>query len=81
MISASEVANIIETAHLLLSAKNRRRLLAALNRAQSRKSQIQSRRMRLRTPKEIGNYFVCNKSGNQSFALTSPNSLSNGEGD
>jgi antitoxin YefM len=36
LIAASELASIAETAHLLRSPKNARRLLTALNRAQNR---------------------------------------------
>lgn len=36
LISASELAGLMETAHLLRSPKNAQRLLAALNRAVSR---------------------------------------------
>jgi antitoxin YefM len=37
LISADELSSLIETAHLLRSPKNAQRLLAALNRARSRK--------------------------------------------
>ncbi len=36
IISAGELSSIIETAHLLRSTKNARRLLTALNRSQAR---------------------------------------------
>ena len=36
LISADELVGLLETAHLLRSRKNAQRLLAALNRAQSR---------------------------------------------
>ena len=36
MIAADELASIVETAHLLRSEKNAKRLLAALSRARSR---------------------------------------------
>ena len=37
LVAADELSSLIETAHLLRSPKNARRLLAALNRARSRK--------------------------------------------
>jgi antitoxin YefM len=37
LVSADELSSLIETAHLLRSPKNAQRLLAALNRARSRK--------------------------------------------
>lgn len=37
LVSADELAGLLETAHLLRSPKNAERLLAAINRAQSRK--------------------------------------------
>jgi antitoxin YefM len=37
LVSASELNSLLETAHLLRSPKNARRLLAALKRAQERK--------------------------------------------
>ncbi|HEX5734734.1 MAG TPA: type II toxin-antitoxin system prevent-host-death family antitoxin [Blastocatellia bacterium] len=42
LISADELSSLIETAHLLRSPKNAQRLLAALNRARSRKLKPQS---------------------------------------
>lgn len=36
LVSADELASLLETAHLLRSPKNARRLLAAINRAQHR---------------------------------------------
>jgi antitoxin YefM len=42
LVSADELSSLIETAHLLRSPKNARRLLAALNRARSRKLKPQS---------------------------------------
>ena len=36
LVSADELASLLETAHLLRSPKNAQRLLAAINRAQSR---------------------------------------------
>lgn len=37
LVSADELSSLIETAHLLRSPRNAQRLLAALNRARSRK--------------------------------------------
>ena len=37
MVAASELSSLIETAHLLRSPENARRLLTALNRAKSKK--------------------------------------------
>ena len=37
LVAADELSSLIETAHLLRSPKNAQRLLAALNRARSRK--------------------------------------------
>jgi antitoxin YefM len=37
LVAASELSSLLETAHLLRSPKNARRLLRALNRAQSKK--------------------------------------------
>ncbi len=42
MVSAAELSSLIETAHLLRSPKNARRLLAALQRARSNKGARQS---------------------------------------
>ncbi len=42
MISASELSSLVETAHLLRSPANARRLLAALQRARSSKGARQS---------------------------------------
>ena len=42
LISASELSSLLETAHLLRSPKNARRLLTALNRALSRSELPQS---------------------------------------
>jgi antitoxin YefM len=42
LVSADELSSLIETAHLLRSPKNAQRLLAALNRARSRKLKPQS---------------------------------------
>lgn len=42
MISASELAGLIETAHLLRSPKNAERLFSALERAKSKKKKPQS---------------------------------------
>ena len=42
LISAAELDSLLETAHLLRSPKNARRLLAALARAQERQLQPQS---------------------------------------
>jgi len=42
LVSADELSSLIETAHLLRSPKNAERLLAALNRARSRKLKPQS---------------------------------------
>ena len=42
IISAGELSSILETAHLLRSPKNARRLLTALNRAQERTLKPQS---------------------------------------
>ena len=41
LVSAVELSSLIETAHLLRSPKNAQRLLAALNRARSRKLKSQ----------------------------------------
>lgn len=42
LVAADELSSLIETAHLLRSPKNAQRLLAALNRARSRKVKPQS---------------------------------------
>ena len=42
LIAADELASLIETAHLLRSPRNAQRLLAALDRARSRKGKPQS---------------------------------------
>ena len=42
LVAADELSSLIETAHLLRSPKNAQRLLAALNRARSRKLKPQS---------------------------------------
>jgi len=42
MVSAAELSSLLETAHLLRSPENARRLLAALHRAQSKKLKPQS---------------------------------------
>ena len=42
LVSADELSSLIETAHLLRSPKNAQRLLAALNRARSRKLKPQT---------------------------------------
>ena len=42
LVAAEELSSLIETAHLLRSPKNARRLLAALNRARSGKLKSQS---------------------------------------
>jgi antitoxin YefM len=42
LVAADELSSLIETAHLLRSPKNAERLLAALNRARSRKLKPQS---------------------------------------
>jgi antitoxin YefM len=41
MISADELTSLLETAHLLRSPRNARRLLSALNRAKARKGRAQ----------------------------------------
>ncbi len=41
MISADELSGLLETAHLLRSPKNARRLLSALKRAKARKGRAQ----------------------------------------
>jgi antitoxin YefM len=43
LVSADELASLVETAHLLRSPKNARRLLTALHRAQRRKLKPQAR--------------------------------------
>ena len=42
LLAASELSSLLEMAHLLRSPKNAKRLLAALNRAQSKKLKAQS---------------------------------------
>ena len=42
LVAASELTSLLETAHLLRSPRNARRLLTALHRAKSRKSKPQS---------------------------------------
>jgi len=42
LVAATELSSLLETAHLLRSPKNARRLLSALNRAQARKGKTQS---------------------------------------
>jgi antitoxin YefM len=42
LVAASELSSLLETAHLLRSPKNARRLLTALNRAKSRRLKPQS---------------------------------------
>src|SRR5436190_17079848 len=42
MVSAAELSSLLETAHLLRSPKNARRLLTALNRARGKKLKPQS---------------------------------------
>lgn len=42
LVAASELSSLIETAHLLRSPENARRLLSALNRAQAHKIKSQS---------------------------------------
>lgn len=42
LVSASELAGLLETAHLLRSPKNAQRLLAALNRAKEKKTKPKS---------------------------------------
>ncbi len=42
LVAVDELSSLIETAHLLRSPKNAQRLLAALNRARSRKVKPQS---------------------------------------
>lgn len=42
LIAAKELSSLLETAHLLRSPKNARRLLSALNRATARKGKAQS---------------------------------------
>jgi antitoxin YefM len=42
MVPADELASLMETAHLLRSPKNAKRLLSALRRANSRKAKPQS---------------------------------------
>lgn len=42
LIAANELSSLLETAHLLRSPKNARRLLSALSRAKARKGKVQS---------------------------------------
>ena len=42
LVAAEELSSLLETAHLLRSPKNARRLLSALNRAKARKGKAQS---------------------------------------
>lgn len=42
LVAAKELSSLLETAHLLRSPKNARRLLSALNRATARKGKAQS---------------------------------------
>lgn len=42
LVSAAELTSLLETAHLLRSPENARRLLTALNRALTRKSKTES---------------------------------------
>ena len=42
LVAASELSSLLETAHLLRSPKNSRRLLSALNRAKARKGKALS---------------------------------------
>jgi len=42
LVSAKELSALLETAHLLRSPKNAKRLLTALNRAQKNKGKVQS---------------------------------------
>lgn len=42
LVAAKELSSLLETAHLLRSPKNARRLLSALNRAKTRKGKAQS---------------------------------------
>jgi antitoxin YefM len=42
LVAADELSGLLETAHLLRSPKNARRLLTALNRAKTNKSKAQS---------------------------------------
>ena len=42
LVAATELSSLLETAHLLRSPKNARRLLSALNRAKARKGKAQS---------------------------------------
>lgn len=42
LVSAKELSSLLETAHLLRSPKNAKRLLTALNRATKNKSKVQS---------------------------------------
>jgi antitoxin YefM len=42
LVAANELTSLMETAHLLRSPKNARRLLSALNRAKARKGKTES---------------------------------------
>lgn len=42
LVAATELSSLLETAHLLRSPKNARRLLSALNRAKAKKGKAQS---------------------------------------
>lgn len=42
LVAAKELSSLLETAHLLRSPKNARRLLSALNRAKAKKGKAQS---------------------------------------
>ena len=42
LVAASELSGLLETAHLLRSPKNARRLMTAMNRAESRRAKAES---------------------------------------
>ena len=42
LVAASELSGLLETAHLLRSPKNARRLMTAMNRAESRRGKAES---------------------------------------
>ena len=42
LVAASELSGLFETAHLLRSPKNARRLMTAMNRAKSRRGKVES---------------------------------------
>ena len=42
LVAASELSGLLETAHLLRSPKNARRLMTAIKRAQSRRGKVQT---------------------------------------